>query len=104
MKQQFAKGSEDVVQLCCVVKPLISWNAERVASVGRERCGGQGYMSINLFGSIIGFAHSGITAEGDNCVLMQKVFIALLTSRWQRTCWKSLRLCQSMTSRLRRIW
>ncbi len=39
----------------------------------RERCGGQGYLSVNKFGAIIGFAHAGMTAEGDNRVLMQKV-------------------------------
>ena len=38
----------------------------------RERCGGQGYLSVNRFGHIIGFSHAGMTAEGDNRVLMQK--------------------------------
>ena len=32
----------------------------------RERCGGQGYLSCNRFGHIIGFSHAGMTAEGDN--------------------------------------
>ena len=32
----------------------------------RERCGGQGYLSVNRFGELIGFAHAGMTAEGDN--------------------------------------
>jgi acyl-CoA oxidase len=66
-------ADDELVILCCVIKPLVSWNAERVGSIGRERAGGQGYVSVNLFGSVIGFAHSGITAEGDNSVLMQKV-------------------------------
>ena len=30
------------------------------------RCGGQGYLSCNRFGQILGFAHAGMTAEGDN--------------------------------------
>ena len=77
VKQRFLKQSNDLVELCCVIKPLISWNAERVGSVCRERAGGQGYVAINVFGSVIGFAHSGITAEGDNSVLMQKVSINL---------------------------
>jgi hypothetical protein len=34
--------------------------------VRRERCGGQGYLSVNRFGELIGFAHAGMTAEGDN--------------------------------------
>ena len=43
------------------------------ATTCRERCGGQGYLSVNRFGAILGFAHAGMTAEGDNRVLMQKV-------------------------------
>jgi hypothetical protein len=45
--------------LCCGIKPLCGWNAEEAASVCRERCGGQGYLSCNKFGAIIGFAHAG---------------------------------------------
>lgn len=70
---------EDKVRLCCVIKPLVSWLAEKVGSVCRERCGGQGYLSVNRIGSIIGFSHAGMTAEGDNSVLMQKVSKELLT-------------------------
>jgi acyl-CoA oxidase len=44
----------------------------------RERCGGQGYLSVNRFGELMGFAHAGMTAEGDNRVLMQKVAKELL--------------------------
>lgn len=49
------------------------WLLQETATTCRERCGGQGYLSVNRFGQIIGFAHAGITAEGDNRVLMQKV-------------------------------
>ena len=68
-------GSEhqEVVTMCCIIKPLTSWNLERVASVTRERCGGQGYLSCNRFGTFIGLAHAAMTAEGDNSVLTQKV-------------------------------
>lgn len=38
-----------------------------------ERSGGQGYLSCNRMCQVVAFSHSGITAEGDNCVLMQKV-------------------------------
>ena len=48
------------------------------ATTCRERCGGQGYLSVNKFGAILGFAHAGMTAEGDNRVLMQKVRQLLL--------------------------
>lgn len=64
--------AKEVVMLVCSIKPLAGWCAERTASICRERCGGQGYLSCNRFGSIIGFAHAGITAEGDNRVLFQK--------------------------------
>jgi hypothetical protein len=52
--------------LCCAIKPLCAWNAEDCATTCRERCGGQGYLSVNRFGALIGFAHAGMTAEGDN--------------------------------------
>eukprot|EP01116_Phalansterium_solitarium_P001542 TRINITY_DN11350_c0_g1_i1.p1 TRINITY_DN11350_c0_g1~~TRINITY_DN11350_c0_g1_i1.p1 ORF type:complete len:643 (+),score=249.91 TRINITY_DN11350_c0_g1_i1:115-2043(+) len=70
----------EVVQLCCVIKPMIAWHNERCGTICRERCGGQGYLSCNRFGHIIGFAHAGMTAEGDNRVLMQKVAKELLAA------------------------
>jgi len=72
---QPADGSEhaDIVTMCCAIKPLASWTLGQVASVARERCGGQGYLACNRFGSFIGEAHAAMTAEGDNSVLMQKV-------------------------------
>lgn len=57
---------------------MITWGLERAGSICRERCGGQGYLACNKFGTIVGLAHAGITAEGDNCVLMQKVSKELL--------------------------
>jgi acyl-CoA oxidase len=70
----------EVVRLCCFIKPLVTWTFERAASVSRERCGGQGYLSCNRLGQSIGFAHAGMTAEGDNAVLMQKVAKELLSA------------------------
>ena len=68
-------GSEhqEIVTLCCVIKPLVTWHGEEVGSIARERCGGQGFLSCNRFGTFIAGAHAGLTAEGDNSVLMQKV-------------------------------
>jgi len=68
-------GSEhkEVVTMCCAIKPIASWLLEEVVSVCRERCGGQGYLSCNRFGTFLGLAHAAMTAEGDNSVLMQKV-------------------------------
>ena len=53
------------------------------ATTCRERCGGGGYLAANRFGSLIGFAHAGMTAEGDNSVLFQKVARELLTTPQQ---------------------
>lgn len=72
--------AREVVILCCTIKPMCGWNLERTASICRERCGGQGYLSCNRFGSLIGFSHAGITAEGDNRVLFQKAAKELMAS------------------------
>eukprot|EP00735_Rhodelphis_limneticus_P014007 TRINITY_DN7982_c0_g1::TRINITY_DN7982_c0_g1_i1::g.15532::m.15532 TRINITY_DN7982_c0_g1::TRINITY_DN7982_c0_g1_i1::g.15532 ORF type:complete len:699 (+),score=253.45,sp/O64894/ACOX2_CUCMA/35.81/2e-110,ACOX/PF01756.14/6.6e-15,Acyl-CoA_dh_M/PF02770.14/3.5e-11,Acyl-CoA_dh_1/PF00441.19/5.7e-06,Acyl-CoA_dh_1/PF00441.19/3.7e+03,DUF4412/PF14371.1/0.44 TRINITY_DN7982_c0_g1_i1:51-2099(+) len=77
---QTKKDNAEVVRLICGIKALITWHAERAASICRERCGGQGYLSANRFGEAIGGAHAGITAEGDNCVLMQKLSKELLAT------------------------
>lgn len=73
--------AREVIILCCTIKPMCAWNLERTASIARERCGGQGYLACNRFGSLIGFAHAGITAEGDNRVLFQKAAKELLASQ-----------------------
>jgi len=75
---QTAEDYDEVVRLCCVVKPLVSWHAENTATTCRERCGGQGFLSANRFGEAIVGAHAGITAEGDNRVIQQKVTKELL--------------------------
>lgn len=77
---QTKQDAPELIRLCCIIKPLVTWNFERTSSICRERCGGQGYLSCNLFGSLIGFSHAGITAEGDNSVLTQKVSKELLTA------------------------
>lgn len=77
VKDVWAEGNEEnhanVVILCCVIKALVGWHIGNVATICRERCGGQGYLSCNRFGLMIGSAHASMTAEGDNAVLMQKV-------------------------------
>lgn len=49
---QAPDGSEhpEIVTMCCVIKPFCGWNLEDLASVARERTGGQGYLSVNRFG------------------------------------------------------
>ena len=78
---QNPKGFEDTfLALCCVDKTLNGWNLERVASICRERCGGQGYLSANKFGDFLAISHAALTAEGDNRVLMVKVCKDYLTN------------------------
>ena len=72
IQERYERG-EDVLQEACIIKPLITWHAERTASICRERCGGQGFLSCNRFGEAMVAAHAGITAEGDNSILVQKV-------------------------------
>ena len=62
-------------------------SVQETGTTCRERCGGQGYLSVNRFGHIIGFSHAGMTAEGDNRVLMQKACHAgSQASCMERTC------------------
>ncbi len=63
----------NIVRLCCFIKPMVAWNACETGNICRERCGGQGFLSINRVEALIYSAHSGMTAEGDSAVLMQKV-------------------------------
>ena len=57
---------------------MTSWNSEKVSRISRERCGGATFLAYNLIGAGLFGAHSGVTAEGDNSVLMQKVTKDLL--------------------------
>merc|ERR1719419_1610147 len=67
------KDENEVMILATVMKPIATWNQCEVGNVARERAGGQGYLKVNRLWESIAFGHSGITAEGDNSVLMQKV-------------------------------
>lgn len=82
MQDRFANQSAadhaEVVRLCCIIKPLVTWHGENTASICRERCGGQGFLAANRFGEGIAGMHAGITAEGDNRVIQQKVAKELL--------------------------
>ena len=62
-----------MVTMCCVIKAISGWHVAETATICRERCGGQGYLSCNKFGVDIALSHACMTAEGDNSVLMQKV-------------------------------
>lgn len=68
-----SESFNNIVRLCCVIKPIVAWNGNEVGNICRERCGGMGFLTINRIESMIYSAHSGMTAEGDSAVLMQKV-------------------------------
>lgn len=50
-----AQTAQEVVVLCCAIKPLCAWNIQEVATTCRERCGGQGYLSCNRCASAVHF-------------------------------------------------
>jgi acyl-CoA oxidase len=58
---------------------LITWNCGDIGNTCRERCGGGGFLKNNRLGDVLEGAHSGMTAEGDNRVLMQKVVKDIMT-------------------------
>merc|ERR1719277_2780682 len=75
---QAEDGSEhaEAVTMCCAIKPLSSWLLEEVVSVTRERCGGQGYLSANRFGTFLGLAHAAMTADSGDLGLALEHAIA----------------------------
>jgi len=77
--KQTEKDAHEILIFCCGIKPLVSWHGCLTSNICRERCGGQGYLSVNRFGDVIAGTHATVTAEGDNAVLMQKVTKELLT-------------------------
>jgi len=92
VKNRYAKvegtyDDEEVLILCCAIKPMVTWHVNESSNIARERCGGQGYLSVNRIADVIPGAHAGLTAEGDNRVLMQKTCKELL-SRMKRGLYK----------------
>ncbi|PHJ18957.1 acyl- middle domain-containing protein [Cystoisospora suis] len=79
-----ASARLEVVLHCCALKPTVAWCAQEIATAGRERCGGGGFLSANMFGEFIGAAHAGMTAEGDNRVLYAKVSKEIYTRSTQQ--------------------
>jgi len=58
------------IKTFCVIKCLVTWNAEVSSRICRERLGGGSYLSSAVINEGVVGAHSGMTAEGDNRVLM----------------------------------
>ncbi len=75
----FHDTTKDQIIRCCAIKALVTWHAENTITTCRERCGGQGFLAANMFQELLAGAHAGLTAEGDNAVLMQKVAKELLS-------------------------
>jgi len=74
------EGKEhEIIKTLCAVKAMSSWHSADVGTVCRERCGGAAYLTYNCISQTIMGGHSGMTAEGDNSVLMQKVVKDILT-------------------------
>lgn len=71
---------KELLSICCIVKTMMGWNCERAASIGRERCGGLGFLANNKFADYIACAHAALTAEGDNRVLMTKIVKDMVTN------------------------
>lgn len=63
---------------------MTTWHLEHVGTVCRERCGGGSYLVSSLIPNAIEGSHSGMTAEGDNRVLMQKVVKDILTDKQKK--------------------
>ena len=68
-----------IVKTLCAIKTTVSWHAEEVGRICRERTGGAGFLTVNAISDAVNASHSGVTAEGDNKVLMQKVVKDILT-------------------------
>jgi len=79
--------ADEMLAICCIIKTMVGWNYERVATVGRERCGGMGYLSVSRFHDYLAGAHTALTAEGDNRVLMIKIVKDMITGIAKKT-WK----------------
>ena len=74
----YTVSQREIVMMCCAIKAITGWHINTAATIGRERCGGQGFLASNRFGSAIAASHSSMTAEGDNSVLMMKVVMEYL--------------------------
>ena len=73
-------GKENTqIRSFCSAKTLITWHLEEMATICRERTGGGSFLLASAIPDGILSSHSGMTAEGDNRVLMQKVVKDILS-------------------------
>src|SRR6202011_2251818 len=72
-------SARPIETLAAGIKAFSTWNAVHTIQVGRESCGGEGYMYVNRFAALKADTDIFTTFEGDNTVLMQLVAKGLLT-------------------------
>lgn len=72
-----------LIRNCCAVKTTITWHSEKMGTICRERCGGGSFLRNSAIPEALIGAHSGMTAEGDNRVLMQKIVKDILSNLQQ---------------------
>ncbi len=75
-----ADDTRDLETQAAALKAFATEHASTTARLGREACGGQGYASINRFGSLITDCEVFRTFEGDNTVLRQLAARGILSS------------------------
>ena len=56
-----------------------------MATICRERTGGGSFLMSSVIPDAVISSHSGMTAEGDNRVLMQKIVKDILTDMQKKT-------------------
>ena len=67
-------GKENTcIRSFCAAKTMITWHSEEIGTICRERTGGGSFLLGSAIPTVMLGSHSGMTAEGDNRVLMQKV-------------------------------
>jgi acyl-CoA oxidase len=77
--QATKESSRSVETLAAGLKAWATWNTIRTIQIGRESCGGEGYIAANRFAALKADTDVFATFEGDNTVLMQLVAKNLLS-------------------------
>lgn len=79
MSQDNEEKRRELESRAAGIKVYSSWHAIESLQVCRESCGGQGYLSVNRFGTLKADSDVFATFEGSNPVLLQLVAKGLLT-------------------------
>jgi len=76
---QIPTDSQTVEAMAAAIKATATWHNNSCVQECRERCGGQGFLSINRLPALKADSDVFATFEGDNVVLMQLVAKSVLT-------------------------